>query len=373
MLKESYNIPAFPPKFDFESVAILKALNKATRSLAEVKGRAPVIPNQGILIDTLSLQEAKESSEIENIVTTNDELFRAGFDRDPMLNGNAKEVAVYRDALKLGFDRLHETGLITNNTLIEMFQLLKNRDDGFRKLPGTGLQNTNGEIVYVPPQDATKIEAQMSDFEKYVNSDSDLDPLIKMAIIHHQFESIHPFPDGNGRIGRMLNVLFLTKEHLLGIPILYMSRGINDTKGEYYRLLQAVRDEGAWEAWVVYMLNIVTDTSRITLELIEGIRSQMALFKTIIREKYPRMYSQDLINNLFRHPYSRIEYLMQELEVSRPTATSYLEKLSEDEELPILKYVEGRNNYYINESLVALLSQDPKNEQKKGVPRDTLS
>lgn len=356
MLKETYKIPSLPPKFDFETLAIMKALNRATRSLAEVKGRAPVIPNQGILIDTLSLQEAKDSSEIENIVTTNDELFRGASGKDSELKGAAKEVAVYREALRLGFGRLHSTGLITNRTLIEMFQILKNRSDGFRKLPGTGLQNNSGEIVYVPTQHPDRIEQQMAALETYLNDTDDLDPLIKMAIIHHQFESIHPFPDGNGRIGRMLNVLYLTKTNLLNIPILYMSRGINRTKGDYYRLLQAVRDENAWEEWVVYILDIVTETSEVTLQLIEGIRSQMAACKSTMRTNHPKVYSQDLINNLFRHPYTRIEFVMKELNVSRPTATSYLEKLSADEELPIEKIVDGRNSYYVNMALVALLS-----------------
>ncbi|WP_090221298.1 Fic family protein [Epibacterium ulvae] len=356
MLEPTYTIPSLPPQFDFETPRIFKALNKAARSLAEVKGRAPVIPNQGLLIETLSLQEAKDSSEIENIVTTNDELFKASLDRDRSLAGPSKEVAMYRNALHLGYTRLLETNLLTNRTLIEMFRLLKNRDDGFRKLPGTGLQNNRGDVVYVPTQDSNAITEQMSALEAYINSDSDLDPLIKMAIIHHQFESIHPFPDGNGRIGRILNVLYLTKEELLGIPILYMSRGINKSKADYYRLLQDVRDSGNWEDWIVYILDVVTETSSVTLALIEGIRSQMSHFKKTLRSKHPRIYSQDLINNLFRHPYTRIEFVMDELAVSRPTAASYLDKLANDEDLPLVKISEGRNNYYVNIDLVNLLS-----------------
>ena len=356
MLKETYQIPNLPPDFDFETIAIMKALTRATRSLAEVKGRAPVIPNQGVLIDTLSLQEAKDSSEIENIVTTNDELFRGGYQKDTFLSGPAKEVAAYRDALRLGFEQLHETGLITNRTLISMFQVLKNRTDGFRTLPGTVLENSAGKTVYVPPQRPSAIEEHMAALETFINTKDDLDPLIRMAIIHHQFESIHPFPDGNGRVGRVLNVLYLSQTGLLNIPILYMSRGINRRKSDYYRLLQAVRDEGAWEEWIIYILEVVTETSDLTLELIEGIRNQMAHFKSVIRERHARMYSQDLVNNLFRHPYTRIEFVMKDLDVSRPTATSYLEKLAKDNGLPITKIVEGRNNYYVNEALVDLLS-----------------
>ena len=361
-LKETYQIPDLPPAHDFETLPILKALTSATRRLAEVKGRAAVIPNQGILIDTLALQEAKESSEIENIVTTNDELFRRSYERDASLSGPAKEVSMYRDALRLGFQRLHETQLIANRTIIEMFRILKNRNDGFRKLPGTGLQNNAGHIIYVPPQHAIRVEEAMAALEKYINTDDELDPLVKMAIIHHQFESIHPFPDGNGRVGRMLNVLYLTKAGLLDTPILYMSRGINRTKSDYYRLLQAVRDNGRWEDWVIYILNIVTHTSELTLKLIEGIRSQMSHCKHTIRRNHPKIYSQDLVNNMFRHPYTRIEFVMDELGVSRPTASSYLEKLSKDDEISLLKIVDGRNNYYINTDLIGLLSNLEENE-----------
>ena len=358
MLKQTYSIPALPLDVEVESLEVLKALNRATRRLAEVKGRAPIIPNQGILIDTLSLQEAKDSSEIENIVTTNDELFRGRSDKEGILLGPAKEVADYRDALRLGYERLLDTDLITNNTIVDMYRLLKGRTDGFRVLPGTALSNADDQIVYVPTQDAQSVQRQMEDLEAYINTRDELDPLIKMAIIHHQFESIHPFYDGNGRIGRILNVLYLTKEGLLGIPVLYLSRGINDTKSEYYRLLQAVRDDGAWEAWIVYMLNVVAETSELTLRLIEGIRDQMTSFKHVIRTKHRRMYSQDLINNLFRHPYTRIEFVMNDLGVSRPTATSYLEKLSEDEDIAVTKVVEGRNNYYVNVALVRLLASE---------------
>jgi len=315
-------------------------------------------PNQAILIDTLSLQEAKDSSEIENIVTTNDALFRGRFEPDSDLRGAAKEVATYHTALRLGFERLRETGLITNGTLIDMFQLLKNRNDGFRTISGTGLKNNAGEIVYVPPQYPDDIRNKMAELEAYINTPDGLDPLIRMTIIHHQFESIHPFPDGNGRFGRMLNVLYLTKEKLLSIPILYMSRGINRTKTDYYRLLQAVRDDDAWEDWVIYIRDVVSETSTITLDLIEGIRQCIARFKDTIRSNHPKIYSQDLINNLFRHPYTRIEFVMTELDVSRPTATAYLEKLAADPNLPIEKIVEGRNNYYVNSALVQLLADN---------------
>lgn len=356
MLKPSYVLSDLPPAADLETVAVLKALAKANRALAELKGRAATIPNQGILIDTLALQEAKASSEIENIVTTQDELFQVDLRFEGPDTAAAKEVALYRDALKLGYDRLATSGgLITNRTLIEMFQLLKRRQDGFRTTPGTALKNdATGEVIYVPPQDAREIAAAMNALESFINEDdrSELDPLIKMALIHHQFETIHPFPDGNGRIGRILNVLYLTRADLLDIPILYLSRHITRTKSEYYRLLQRVRVEGAWEEWVLYILEAVAQTASATLTLLEGVRSQMADVKKHLRNDLPNLYSQDLLNNLFRHPYTRIEFLVNDLHVSRQTAAKYLDTLAEKG--LVSKHRSGRNNYYVNEALVRL-------------------
>jgi Fic family protein len=360
MLKPTYIIPALPPPCDLETVPILKALATANRALAELKGRAASIPNQGILIDTLALQEAKASSEVENIVTSQDELFQADLFPDGPQSPAAKEVALYRDALRLGYAQLLRTdGLLLNATLIAMFQLLKRRDDGFRVTPGTALKNEgSGEIVFVPPQDAREIVAHMTALERFVNEDSasSLDPLIKMALIHHQFESIHPFPDGNGRIGRILNVLYLTRTGLLDTPILYLSRHITRSKANYYRLLQAVRDDGAWEAWVLYMLQAVAETARTTLALVEGIRSQMADAKHRMRSQLPKIYSQELLNNLFRHPYTRIEYVQQDLGLkARQTAAKYLDTLAAQGFVE--KHQAGRNNYYVNIALVRLFSE----------------
>ena len=355
MLKPTYNLPSLPPPFEFETVSVLKSLAKAHRHLAELKGRAAAIPNQGILIDTLSLQEAKASSEIENIVTTQDELFQASLFPEGLQSSAAKEVALYRDAIKLGFFELcRKDGLITNRSLIGMFQLLKGRSDGFRNTSGTELRNdATGETVYVPPQNPDVIVDAMSELEKFINSDEmcELDPLIKMAIIHHQFESIHPFPDGNGRIGRMLNVLYLTRSGLLEIPILYLSRHITKTKSEYYRLLQAVRDDQMWEQWILYMLEAVAITSISTLKLVEGIRDLMADYKHRIRSGLPKIYSQDLLNNLFRHPYTRIDFLQNELGITRQTAARYLDRLAGEGFLE--KHQAGRHNYYVNGPLVA--------------------
>lgn len=367
MLMPTYRIPPLPPLVELETVPILKALNAASRALADLKGQARTIPNQGILIDTLALQEAKASSEVENIVTTQDELFQADlFPEDPQ-SPAAKEVALYRDALRLGFARLTGTGgLIPNSALIELFQLLKGRSDGFRVTPGTALKHDRtGAIVYVPPQDANAIIAHMTALERFINDDAAcrLDPLIKMALIHHQFESIHPFPDGNGRIGRILNVLYLTRTGLLDIPVLYLSRHITRNKADYYRLLQAVRDQDgsqeAWQDWVIYMLQGVADTAVTTLRIVEGIRDQMARTKHRMRAELPKLYSQDLLNNLFRHPYTRIEYVQRDLELkARQTAAKYLDTLAAHGF--VQKQRAGKHNYYINTELVRLFLDVPE-------------
>jgi Fic family protein len=342
MLKATYAIPTLPPPGVEETPAVLRALAKAHRHLAELKGRAATIPNQGILI--------------ENIVTTQDELFQANAFPENPTSPAAKEVALYRNALQQGYlEQRRLDGLLTNNMIISMFQTLKRSDSGFRSTPGTALKNDQtGEMVYIPPQEGDAVKVHMAALETFINDDaqSDLDPLVKMAIIHHQFESIHPFPDGNGRLGRIINVLYLTRTGLLEIPILYLSRFITRRKGDYYQLLQSVRDTGAWEPWLLYMLQGVAVTAQETLRLIEAMRALMAEYKQRIRNDHSKIYSQDLLNNLFRHPYTRIEYVQTELGVSRPTATKYLDDLAAGGLLS--KQRIGRNNYYINQRLVAL-------------------
>lgn len=359
----SYKLPQLPPKVNLECAPVLRALVPAHRYLAELKGGAPTIPNQDILIDSLTLQEARASSELENIVTTQDELFRADFSSQGRVpSAAAKEVSLYREALRHGYQLMKgQQDIISNNTLISMYRLLKDRTDGFRTTPGTHLKNeATGERVYTPPQDAREIVRHMGDLENFINDPERcrLDPLIKMALIHHQFESIHPFADGNGRIGRILNVLYLKKSGLLDAPILYLSRAIVQTKGEYYNLLQAVRSGrgGAWENWVCYILRAVTETSQTTLKLIKGMRRLMLEYKQRIRDKHRKIYSQDLLNNLFRHPYTRIQYMQRDLNVSRQTARAYLEQLSGTGLLD--KHRQGGRNYYINAPLVELFTQE---------------
>jgi len=338
----------------FDTPAILKKLASASRRLAELKGIAAAIPNQGILINTLALQEAKDSSEIENIVTTHDELFKDDVLPEAFANPSAKEVLRYRQALRVGFEQVRESGLITSNHIIRIQSELERNNAGFRKLPGTALKDAAGRIVYTPPQDPGEIEALMRALERFVNETDSFptDPLIKMALIHHQFESIHPFYDGNGRTGRILNVLYLVKERLLDIPVRYLSSHIVRTKADYYRLLQAVRDQDAWEEWVLYLLEAVEQTASQTIETINAIKSALFDYKHRIREKY-KFYSQDLINNLFMHPYTKIEFVQQDLQVSRLTATKYLEALVEGGF--VQKHRMGRSNYYINIALASIL------------------
>lgn len=357
MVESTYTLPTLPPETDLETPEIMRALVKASRALAEFNGEAKTLPNQTILINTLFLQEALASSRIENIVTTQDEMFRYDlFPENARSHSTAaKEVADYREALMIGYDAQRKHGLITNNLLISLYQRLKNTDSNFRSTPGTVLKNENtGESVYVPPQHVDEIQQHMKLLEEFINDDSasGLDPLVKMAIIHHQFESIHPFSDGNGRVGRMLNMLYLTKSGLLDAPILYHSRAINRTRPDYYRLLQEVRESGNWDDWVVYMLKIVEDTAIESKQLVVDMRKLMASFKSRMRTNMPRIYSQDLLNNIFRHPYTKIQYVERDLEVSTATAARYLRKLCGENFLYETQM--GRNKYFINTELVDL-------------------
>lgn len=341
----------------FDSPAILKRLASASRQLAELKGIAAAIPNQGILINTLGLQEAKDSSAIENIVTTHDELFKGDVLPEIFANSAAKEVLRYRRALHVGFEQVRESGLITTNHILVIQSELEKNNAGFRKLPGTALKDGDGRTVYMPPQNPDEIVTLMRALERFIN-ESDLfavDPLIKMALIHHQFESIHPFYDGNGRTGRILNVLYLVKERLLDIPVLYLSSYIVRTKADYYRLLQAVRDDDAWEEWVLYLLEAVEQTAVQTIATIQAIKAALFDYKHRIREGY-KFYSQDLINNLFTHPYTKIEFVQRDLQVSRLTATRYLAALVDGGFLRKQKI--GRANYYINVALMPILQAD---------------
>ena len=344
-----------PARFDRPD--ILKKLTLASRRLAELKGVAASMPNQGILINTLGLQEAKDSSEVENIVTTYDELFHNADILEVDSNVASKEVARCRRALRIGFESVRQTGLLTNNHILQVQSVLEQNNAGFRKLPGTALKSLSGKVVYTPPQDPSVVLMLMDDLERFINQEDlfDADPLIKMALIHHQFESIHPFYDGNGRAGRIINVLYMVKENLLDVPVLYLSRHILSTKSDYYRLLQDVRQTDDWENWVLYMLTAVEYTATESIATVRAIKALLLDMKHRIRTRY-HFYSQDLINNLFSHPYTKIEFVQKDLKVSRLTATKYLDVLAEGGFLHKQKI--GRSSYYINRSLCDILSRE---------------
>jgi Fic family protein len=297
----------------------------------------------------------QDSSEIENIVTTHDSCSRATCWRDGAQPG-CQKVLRYREALRVGFDHVRKTGLITNNHGRHPGRA-GNNQAGFRRLPGTALKDGGGRTVYTPPQDAAEIVALMGALGASSTSLGSSRPtLVKMALIHHRFETIHPFYDGNGRTGRILNVLYLVKEGLLDIPVLYLSSYIVRHKADYYRLLQAVRDEDRWEAWVLYMLQAVEHTAAQGIATIGGIKTALFDYKHRIRAAY-RFYSQDLINNLFTHPYTKIEHVQRDLQVSRLTASKYLDALADGGFVRKLKV--GRSNYYVNVALNAVLLAAP--------------
>lgn len=353
-----YNIPNLPLPYDLETVRVLKQLSKANRKLAELKGIARTIPNENILISTLTLQEARDSSAVENIVTTQDDLYKAGLsDKMIVLNPATKEVLRYREAIFEGFKMVRKNKILSNNVIKKVQELVKLNDAGFLVSPSKVLVNQrDGSIIYTPPRDIDEVYRKMENLELFIN-DPDvcgLDPLIKMAIIHHQFESIHPFGDGNGRTGRIINILYLVITDLLDIPILYLSRYITHHKGEYYALLQAIRDKNQdnakeWEEWIVFMLKGVEETAADTIELVKGISLLMAEYKTILRPLFDKAYKHELINNLFFHPYTKIDYMQHDMMVQRKTASKYLDKIVKVGLLEKLKI--GRENYYINTRL----------------------
>ena len=359
--EDKYSIPSLPLPYDLETKEVLKQLNRANRKLAELKGVAQTIPNERILISSLTLQEAKDSSEVENIVTTQDDLYRAGLDPShQFINAATKEVLFYREAINEGFRMVRNKDILTLNDIKHVQEILEQNTAGFRTTPGTQLKRENdGAVIYTPPQDGMAIVRYMSNLEQFINDDhlSQLDPLIKMAIIHHQFESIHPFYDGNGRTGRIINILYLVITGLLDLPILYLSRYITHNKGEYYRLIQAIRDKNTdnaaeWEAWILFMLKGVEVTAEDTISLVKNIGRLMAEYKNVIRPDFGSKYNHELLNGLFYHPYTKIDHVVANMQVSRQTASKYLDRIVA---LGLLKKEKmGKENYYINTRLMNL-------------------
>lgn len=362
---------------DPETTPVLKKLARAHQALAELKGVAASMPNQTILISTLSLQEAKDSSAIENIITTQDDLYRSDIATQHFITLAAKEVHLYAAALRDGFERVKKIGLLTTNDILKIQAAIEPNKPGFRKLPGTALKNEQtGAVIYTPPQHPDEIVQLMGNLEQFINQPElcSWDALTKMAVIHHQFESIHPFYDGNGRTGRIINILYLVQQGLLGSPVLYLSRYINQHKQDYYRLLQAVRESGQWQEWLLFMLDGIEQTATQTTALVVQIKALMQAYKNKMRQELPKIYSQDLINNLFKHPYTKIDFLADDLQVTRKTAAKYLDALVQQQILRKLKL--GKDNYYLNTALYQLLGNvsaqqpvAPANESAENDPQ----
>ena len=340
-----------------ETPLVLKQLIQSHKHLAELKGVVKTIPNQQILINTLSLQEAKSSSEIENIVTTHDDLFKENIMIESQ-NLATKEVMNYARGLKLGFEIVRNENLLLNKHILSIQEQLEENKAGFRTQAGTKLINAKNEVVYTPPQNKDEILELMGNLEKFINdpSVSSLDPLTKMVVIHYQFESIHPFYDGNGRTGRIINILYLVLQGLLDLPVLYLSRYIIQYKADYYQFLQKVRTEGDWQSLILYLLKGVEVTAIETIALVQEIKQIMQQTKKILREKLPKIYSQDLLNNLFKNPYTKVDFLENDLNISKRTAQNYLDAVASIGLLTKVKV--GKFNYYINDILIKILKRE---------------
>jgi Fic family protein len=334
--------------------AIWQSLTEAHRHLAELKGLCESLPNTGILLDTLTIQEAKDSSEIENIITTHDEIY--AYDKSGSSSAAAKEVQNYISALRVGSQDVEDSGLIRMRTILRVQEQVEQNEAGLRKTPGTVLKNeATGATIYEPPQNPAVIEKLMGDLISFIHAKDGLDPLLRMAIVHHQFETIHPFYDGNGRTGRILNLLILQREGLLNLPVLYLSRYITSTKAQYYQLLQSTSETHDWVAWCVYIIKGVAVTAKSEIKLVKNLRELMQATKHRMRKELPKIYGQELLNNLFRYPYTKIEFVENDLSVSRITAARYLDTLALNGFVEKKKF--GRTNFYINHPLFDLLTQ----------------
>ena len=353
--QQPYNdLPLLPPTTELETRAVLKQAISANRVLANLRGLAAKIPNQGLLINSIVLQEARLSSEIENIVTTNDELYRAAANGDGKTDPHTKEVLRYREALHFGFKALRERPL-NSNLFIELVQLIKQVDIGIRAIPGTALKNDLGEVIYTPPVGEAVIRDKLANLEQFIHADDGLDPLVKMAVMHYQFEAIHPFPDGNGRTGRILNLLFLVEQQLLDIPVLFLSRYIITHRQDYYAGLRGVTESQDWERWVLFMLKAVESTAQQTFEQVNRILALMEEVRERVQREAENIYSKDLVEAIFMQPYTKIAFLVEAGIAKRQTASRYLQTLAA---MGVLREEQvGREKYYINDALFAELTR----------------
>lgn len=336
---------------------ILEQLTLSSRALAELKGYANTIPNIHILINAITINEAKDSSTIENIVTTYDDIYKV-LTESSYKEENAKKVVDYRNAIWFGYEQIKKDGYINTNTITKIQGTIKHNNAGIRKLARTELKNSiTGKTIYTPPQNEQEIREYLKNLEDFINDTEDnIDPLIKVCLIHYQFESIHPFYDGNGRTGRILNILYLVLNKLIDSPILYLSKYINKTKQEYYKLFNEVRDNNNFEDWILYILKGVEITSKETIELIKKIQTEIKNYKEEFKSKLPKIYSKELLESLFYEVYTKISYIEKACDVTRITATSYLKQL---EEIGLLESEKvGREKIYKNIKLIKLLSDE---------------
>lgn len=348
--------PLPPEQKSIETIKILRQVNKSSIALAELKGLAHTLPNPQILLNAVILKEARASSEIENVITTQDKLYQALSAKGINVDAATKEVLRYREAIILGTELIGKKGFLNTNMIVQIQKVLEENNAGLRKLPGTSLKNAaTGAVIYTPPDDKETILYLMKNLEDYLNLQDDLSPLIKLAVQHYQFESIHPFYDGNGRTGRIINVLYLILHKLLSAPILYLSDYIINNKGDYYRLLQKVRVTDQWEEWVLFILQAVEVTARQAIVQINDINKLFIQSINIIKTKAPNLYNKEILELLFEQPYCKIELLVERLGISRVTAAKYLKGW---EKIGLLQSKKvWKETLYINTPLFELLKK----------------
>lgn len=343
-----------PPREALETVPVLRQVGKTAAAIGELKGLANTLPNPHILLNAVVLKEASASSEIENIITTQDRLYKALSSRNMKVDPATKEVLRYREALLSGYHSLKERGFLNTNAIVRIQQTLEENSAGIRRLPGTALKNAaTGATIYTPPDDYETIQRLMKNLEDYLHTENDLSPFIKLAVQHYQFESIHPFYDGNGRTGRIINVLYLVMVGLLDKPLLYLSKYIIDHRPDYYRLLQSVRTQKTWEDWVLFMTKALEVTAMETIEKISLINVLFQKTQEKVRGEKPKVYSKDLLELLFVQPYCRIEMVADQLAVTRQTASHYLKELRDTGILTAQQA--GKETLFVNVELFELL------------------
>lgn len=352
-----YNdLPLLPPKGKIETVAVLKKTIAASRALSELKGAITNLPNPTLFIDTINLQEAQASSAIENIITTQDELFKASIAEKKIENPATKEVIHYKDALWYGVKQLDKKPILHTNLFIAIMQIIKENKSGIRNAHGTQLSNpATKKVVYTPPEGEQVIREKLKNLEEFMNIEDDMDPLIKMAIIHYQFEAIHPFFDGNGRTGRIILLLYLKLTGLMDLPALYLSNYIIKHKNDYYANLRNVTEKGDWETWILFMLDMVEQAAKKGREQIAEIEKVMNKMGAEIQKKLPKIYSKDLLEILFRLPYTKRNFLEGAGLGNLKTVGNYLKEL---EDAGFLKSEQvGKEKLYLNYKLMEVLKK----------------